>query len=170
MGDPTLVVARDLGLSHDALYRHLRNHVRPTVRALTAAGAAALGHPVVILPPGKNGGRPKHIVPDLPTLESVATDLQALKARAVKILDDAEEAGTVPGRIAATGALVAVLDRLGKVAQLLAPPSPVPPPADTGAEIAAVVLTELAALDPDLAQRLADRLSAYLDGGLPDAA
>ena len=157
-------------MSRDALRRHMRNHVAPTMRAVSMARAAAQGHPVVILPPGKSGGRPKHFLPDLPTLESVATDLQALKARAVKILDDAEEAGTVPGRIAATGALVAVLDRLGKVAQLLAPPSPVPPPADTGAEIAAVVLTELAALDPDLAQRLADRLSAYLDGGLPDAA
>jgi hypothetical protein len=169
MGDPTFAVAQELGLSPDALYRHQKNHAVPTTRALSATRAAAAGQAVVILPPSREGGRPKQVLADLPTLEGVAADLAALKSRAEAILDDAEQEGAIHGRVAATGALVAVLDRLGKVAQLLAPPAPAAP-TDAGAEVATVVLAELQALDPDMAQLLADRLAAYLDGGHRDAA
>jgi hypothetical protein len=138
LGEAIFAVARDLGLSRDALRRHMVNHVAPTTRAVSLARAAAEGQAVVLLPPDRGAGTGPRVV-DLPTLQSVATDLQALKARAGKILDDAEKDGGLHGRIAATGALVAT-----------------------------VVLAELAALDPDMAQQLAERLAAHLE--VPDAA
>jgi len=122
-GEPVSGVARELGMSRDALRRYMVNHVAPTTRAVSLARAAAEGQAVVLLPPDRSAGTGPRVV-DLPTLQSVAAGLQALKARAGKILDDAEREGSVHGRVAATGALVAVLDRLGKVAQLLAPPAP----------------------------------------------
>jgi hypothetical protein len=170
-GEAALAVARDLGLSRDSLRRHMLGHVAPALRQAASALGAVTGEAVVILPPSTRTSAmaANAAVLAVPTLESVATDLQGLKARAARILDDAEEAGAIHGRVAATGALVAVLDRLGRVAQLLAPPAPAAP-TDTGAEVAAVILAELAALDPEMAQLLADRLVTVLDGSVPDAA
>jgi hypothetical protein len=165
MGDPTFAVAQELGLSPDALYRHLKNHVAPTTRALSAARAAAEGATVVLLPPSKAGGQPKPVVPDLPTLTGVARDLQRLKARAEQLLTDAEQEGAIHGRIGATSALLATLDRLARVAALLAPPSPslparpeVDPVALSGA-LAEVVAVEVGRhLDAAGRRRLAARL------------